>query len=148
MRWIEAVMTNLHEWEWVGILLARLAVGLLFALSGGGKLFVEERREKMKKTLREAAIPFPEANAWFVAAVELIFGVFLVLGLLTPLTCLMLIAVMVVAILTVKLGTIEADSVYGWLSELLYIPDVLYLVILVWLLFAGPVWLSLDHFLR
>jgi len=38
-------MNTLQQWQWIGILLARLSVGLLFAISGGGKLFVRARRE-------------------------------------------------------------------------------------------------------
>jgi hypothetical protein len=32
-----------------------------------------------------------------------------------------------------------------WLAESLYLPEVLYLVILIWLFFSGPGWLSVDH---
>jgi len=39
------------QYEWIGILIARLSVGTLFALSGGGKLFVPSRREEMVRTL-------------------------------------------------------------------------------------------------
>jgi uncharacterized membrane protein YphA (DoxX/SURF4 family) len=46
---------ELHSWEWIGILLARLAVGSLFFLSGRGKLFVPERREQMRQTLVASA---------------------------------------------------------------------------------------------
>jgi putative oxidoreductase len=55
---------ELHSWEWIGILLARLAVGSLFFLSGRGKLFVPEPREQMRQTLREANVPFAEFNAF------------------------------------------------------------------------------------
>ena len=54
----------------LGILLARSTMGLLFFLSGRGKLFVPERREQMRQTLIEARVPFPEFNAVFVSAVE------------------------------------------------------------------------------
>lgn len=52
-------LSELHSWQWLGILLARLAVGSLFFLSGRGKLFVPERREQMRQTLVEADVPFP-----------------------------------------------------------------------------------------
>jgi hypothetical protein len=32
-----------------------------------------------------------------------------------------------------------------WLGEFLYFPEVLYLVMLVWLFFSGPGWASVDH---
>ena len=70
MSAVRIVFAELHAWAWVGILLARLAVGSAFFLSGRGKLFVNERREQMRQTLREAHIPFPELNAVFVSTVE------------------------------------------------------------------------------
>ncbi len=36
MVWVRTVLGELHAWEWLGILIARLAVGLLFLLSGRG----------------------------------------------------------------------------------------------------------------
>jgi putative oxidoreductase len=138
-------MSTLQHLQWIGILLARLSVGLLFTISGGGKLFVRARREQMRQTLVAARIPVPEMSAIFISAVEFIFGASLVLGFLTPLCCLMLAAVMLGALSTTILPRIKAESVVSWLSEFLYLPEVLYVVILVWLFFAGPGWLSLDH---
>src|SRR6266571_5621729 len=77
-----------------------IAVGSLFFLSGRGKLFVPERREQMRQTLCQARVPFPELNAAFVSSVEFVFGLFLILGALTPITCVMLGCVMIVAIAT------------------------------------------------
>jgi hypothetical protein len=55
---IRTLLTEVHAWQWVGILVARLAVGLLFFLSGRGKLFVPERREQIRETLVVARVPF------------------------------------------------------------------------------------------
>ena len=56
---------ELHSLEWIGILVARVAVGSLFLLSGRSKLFLRERREQMQQTLIEAHVPFPKFNAVF-----------------------------------------------------------------------------------
>jgi putative oxidoreductase len=141
---IRRLLEGLHEWQWVGILLARLAVGLLFFLSGRGKLFLPARREAMRQTLREAGVPWPRFNALFVAGVEFVCGGLLVCGALTPLACLLLIGVMVVALATSRIRSIRAASPLDWLGEFLYLPEVLYLVILVWLLLSGPGWPSVD----
>lgn len=141
------ILHSLHELQWIGMLLARLTVGVLFLLSGGGKLFRKDRRERMLQTLREAGVPLPELNAVFVSTVECVFGALLVLGAFTPLACVMLSGVMVVAIATTRLRSIKAGSALDWLAEFLYLPEVLYLVILVWLLFSGPGWLSVDRLL-
>ncbi len=145
MSCVQIFLRELHSWEWLGILLARVAVGLLFFLSGRGKLFVPERREQMRQTLIEAHVPFPEFNAVFVSTVEFVCGALLTLGALTLIACVMLGGLMIVAIATTALRNIKATSPLSWLSEFLYLPEVLYLVILIWLFFSGPGWLSIDH---
>jgi putative oxidoreductase len=140
-------LTALHSCEWIGILLARLAVGSLFFLSGRGKLFVPERREQMHQTLIEAHVPFPDFNAVFVSAVEFVCGLLLILGALTPLACALLGCVMIMAIAMIAVRNVKASSLLNWLSEFLYLPEVLYLVILIWLFFSGPGCLSIDHLL-
>jgi putative oxidoreductase len=129
----------------IGILLARVAVGLLFFLSGRGKLFVSERREQMRQTLIEAHVPFPNLNALFVSTVEFVCGFLLIVGALTPLASVMLACVMIVAIATSAIRNIKAASPLAWLAEFLYLPEPLYLVILIWLFFSGPGWFSVDH---
>jgi putative oxidoreductase len=145
MSWMRTVVGELHAWEWIGILVARLALGLLFFLSGRGKLFVPERREQMRETLVAARVPFPEFNTLFVSTVEFVFGLLLILGAITPLACVMLSGIMIVAIATTAIRNIKATSSLGWLSEFLYLPEVLYLIILLWLFLSGPGWFSVDH---
>jgi len=145
MSCLRIFLSELHSWEWLGILLARLSVGLLFFLSGRSKLFIPQRREQIRQQLIEAHVPFPEFNAVFVSAVEFVCGVLLVLGALTPLACALLACVMITAITTTAIGNVKASSPLNWLSEFLYLPEVLYLVILIWLFFSGPGWLSVDR---
>ena len=142
---VRALLSELHTWEWLAILLARLAVGLLFFLSGRGKLFVPERREEMRETLVAAHVPFPEFNTLFVSTVEFVFGFLLILGALTPAACVMLGGVMILAIATTAIKNIRATSPTDLLSEFLYLPEVLCLVILVWIFLSGPGWFSIDH---
>ena len=117
----------------------------VFFLSGCSKLFVPERRKQMHQQLIETHVPFPEFNAVFVSAVEFGCGLLLVLGALTPLACALLACVMITAIATTAIRNVKASSPVSWLSEFLYLPEVLYLVILIWLIFSGPGWLSVDH---
>src|SRR6266576_3423198 len=135
MLWARTFLSELHAWQWIGILVARVIVGLLFFLSGRGKLFVPERREQMRQTLIEAHVPFPEFNAVFVSAVEFVCGLLLILGALTPVACALLACVMITAITTTAIRNVKASSPLNWLSEFLYLPEVLYLVILIWLFF-------------
>ncbi len=145
MSWARTFLSELHGWQWVGSLVARIAVGLLFFLSGRGKLFVPKRRAQMRETLVAAGVPFPDFNTIFVSTVEFVFGFLLIVGALTPVDCVMLGCVMIVAILTTKLKNMKAPSVLGWLSEFLYLPEVLYLLILLWLFLSGPDWFSVDY---
>ena len=139
-------LSELHSLEWLGILLARVAVGLLFFLSGRGKLFVPERRQQMRQTLIEARIPCPDFNTVFASTVEFVCGLLLILGALTPLACALLACVMIVALAAIAVPNIKAPLVLGWLAEFLYLPEVLYLIILFWLFLSGPGWLSVDRF--
>ena len=145
MSGLQIFLSALHSREWLGSLLARLAVGLLFFLSGRSKLFIPQQREQMRQQLIEAHVPFPEFNAVFISAVEFVCGLLLVLGALTPLACALLAGVMVAAIATTAIRNVKASSALSWLSEFLYLPEVLYLVILIWLFFSGPGWLSVDR---
>jgi putative oxidoreductase len=141
----DGIARSLSQLEWIGQLLARMSVGLLFFLSGRGKLFVPARREQMREAMRHAGLPSPELSATVTSLVEFAGGSMLCLGLLTPVACVMLTVVMVGALVTTQLPRVKAASAADWLSEVLYLPEVLYVVILAWLLLAGPGWLSVDH---
>jgi len=97
--------------------------------------------------LIEAHIAFPDFNALFVSTVEFVCGLLLVLGALTPLACALLAFLMIVAIATIAIRNIKASSPGEWLAAFLYLPEPLYLVILIWLFFSGPSWLSVDNLL-
>src|SRR4051794_19503935 len=75
-------------------LLTRLALGLIFARSGWGKLHNLERVTKFFSSL---GIPAPGANAAFVGTVELVCGALLIAGLFTRFASLLLIPTMIVA---------------------------------------------------
>jgi putative oxidoreductase len=138
----------LRDWQWIGMLLARVSVGLSFALSGGQKLFVSSHREQMLATIREAGLPAAALTAVAVSLVEFICGGLLVIGLLTPLSCVMLSGVMLGALSTTVLPRIKAETLIDWLGAVLYLPEVLYVIILVWLFLSGPGWISVDHLIR
>jgi putative oxidoreductase len=53
---------------------------------------------------------------------------------------------MIVAITTVSLATIPAGhSFLDWLNDFLYLPETLYIIILIWLMCSGPGRLSVDN---
>ncbi len=147
MSFVESIALNLQSWQWVGMFVARVAVGLLFALSGYGKLVVPARRAQMRETIKAAGVPAPEINAVVVSLIECLGGAALVFGLATPLSALLLLGVMMVALLTTVLPSVKATSIADWLGEFFYLPEVLYIVILFWLFLSGAGKFSVDALL-
>lgn len=113
-------------------------IGIFFCISDGTKLLVPARFRTMEQTLAESHIPFLHANAIFVSLVEFACGADLVLGLLTPLCALLLLVNMIVAIATNRIHSIQASGLFAWVDDFLYLPEVLYVLILVWFIFSGP----------
>ena len=99
----------------------------------------------MYETLAGAGIPLPHFMTYFVSSVEFIGGCLLFIGLLSNLCCSALIIQMIVAITTVRLATIPAGhSFLDWLDDFLYLPETMYIIILIWLICSGPGRLSVD----
>jgi putative oxidoreductase len=138
---------ELRAAEWIPMTAARILIGIFFCISGGTKLLVPAQFRLMEQTMVEAHIPFPHFNAVFVSLVEFVCGGCLTLGLLTRVCALVLACVMVVAIATNRLQSIRSSGVLPWLDDFLYLPEVLYVIILVWLIFSGPGRYSIDGWL-
>jgi putative oxidoreductase len=69
-------------------------------------------------------------------------------GFLSTLACVALLVDMLVAILTTKLSTIPKGlSPLIWLDDFLYLPEVLYVLFFIWLIFSGPGKFSVDYWL-
>jgi putative oxidoreductase len=79
------------------LLAIRLYWGFQFAETGWGKL---QNLQRVTGFFASLGIPFPHANAIFVAGLELVGGVLLILGLGSRLVALLLAGDMVVAYLT------------------------------------------------
>ena len=142
------VLHGNKNWDWAPVLLARMSLGLFFAVSGGNKLLDPARAEGLIKVMIEAGVPFPEFMSVFLALVEFFGGMFLVVGFLSTFCCIALTIAMLVAIFTVELHTIpQGLSALDWLSYFLYLPQVMYVIIFVWLIVTGPVRHGVDHFL-
>jgi putative oxidoreductase len=134
----------LRAGEWLPVTAARVLIGIFFCISGGTKLFVATQFGMLEQTLVQSHIPFPHANALLVATVEFACGAGLALGLLTPVCAAMLAGDMIVAIATNRIQSIQASGFLAWIDDFLYLPEVLYTLILVWLIFSGPGRYSVD----
>jgi putative oxidoreductase len=141
---IQNALTTLHAGEWMPMTAARVLIGIFFCISGGTKLFVPAQFGELEKTMIQIHVPFPHATALFVATVEFACGAALALGMLTPLCAAMLTGDMIVAIATTSIHGIQAKGFLAWLDDFLYLPEVLYTLILVWLIFSGPGRFSVD----
>lgn len=125
----------------VGLVANRIALGTFFAISGYHKLFVAERHAAIVETMKQHRIPLVPFNCWFVPLVEFFGGLALLSGVLAPLAATGLFIICLVATCTDGLARIpqfhpidRAD----WLDDLLYLPEVLYLLGLAIVIVAGP----------
>ena len=141
---IQRALVTLRAAEWIPVTVVRVLIGVFFCISGGTKLLVPSQFSEMQETMIQSHIPFPHASALFVSLVEFACGGGLVLGRLTPLCAVMLMGDMIVAIFTNRIGSIHASGFLAWLDDFLYLPEVLYVLILFWLLFSGPGPYSVD----
>ena len=104
-----------------------------------GKLFL--RLDELVEYFVELGIPLSHLNAVMIASIEFLGGICLILGLATRLVSVPLAIIMLVAILTAQIQTVNT------LGDFLYLPEVLLLVIFIWLVFSGSSKLSMDGFL-
>jgi putative oxidoreductase len=126
--------------QFVAPLVTRVTLGHAFFLTGRGKL---ANFDDFVGFMATRGIPFPEANAAFVARLEYYGGILLVLGLLTRLVALGLASTMVVALIGERQQFMES---WRWEGDVgpTDIPSFVFLLLLGWLILFGPGWLSLD----
>ena len=126
-------------------LLTRLVVGQAFFLTGRGKW---QNFENTVTFFTELGIPFPEANAAFVASLELVGGICLILGLFTRFMSAGLLSTMVVALLTAdKQRFFESWSPASDVGPLDVSPFA-FLLFFLWLTLYGPGAVSMDALLK
>ena len=130
-----AALRALHAINWLPPLLARLTVGLVFALTGWGKV---HNLAKVTGFFTKLGIPHAAFMAGLVGYCELICGVLVLVGLLTRLATIPLITTMIVALATAQAGEIhDLPGLFGLI-------EFTYLALLVYLCVTGPGALSID----
>jgi putative oxidoreductase len=151
MDWKQLIQFALQgsgDLEQYAILLVRVSIGLFFAISGANKLFVAGGTKPVYETLVKAKVPFPRQTAYFVAGVEFVCGSLVAVGILSSPACAVLLIDMIVAVLTNTLATVPKGlSRLNWLDDVLYLPEVLYVLFFVWLICSGPGKFSVDYWL-
>lgn len=147
-RLIQFALLGSCDLEQYAIALVRVSVGLFFAISGANKLFVAGGTQVMYETLVKARVPFPHLMTYFVSGVEFVGGLLVAAGFLSSLASVALLIDMAVAVLTTRLSDIPKGlSPLKWFDNLLYFPEVLYMLIFFLLIFSGPGKLSVDYWL-
>jgi putative oxidoreductase len=147
-RLIQFALLGSTELEQYTILLVRVSLGLFFAISGANKLFVAGGIKPVYETLVKANVPFPHQTAYFVSGVEFVCGSLVTVGLLSTPASVALLIDMTVATLTNAVSTLPKGlSPLSWLDDFLYLPEVLYVLFFIWLIFSGPGKFSADYWL-
>ena len=139
-------VTVFYDWSlavaryftWLAPLAVRITVGVVFMGTGWTKL---HNLPIITKNFTALGIPAPEILTPFVSGVEFFGGILLLVGLLTRFAAVPLMVVMVVAIVSAKLGDIDS------LETLLGFEEVSYFVMFAWLAIAGPGPVSVDHYI-
>lgn len=137
--------TSFSQAGWL-IFLARFALGSFFFASGYKKAFDPEGQALMLETITEAGIFYPKVMAVFVSYSEVIFGLFLAVGLLSRLSSLVLFVISFVALLTVAIHQIPAGiNALAWYSWLFYLPESGYMVMSLQVFIIGGGRLAIDN---
>lgn len=122
--------------DWLGPLVARITLGVLFVSTGWGKV---HNLAKVTAYFNERGIPFAGFQAPMVSFIELFGGALLVIGLASRIAAVPLMGSMAVAILTA-----QRENVHG-LPDLFGLVEWTYLALLLWVAIAGPGKVSLDQ---
>jgi uncharacterized membrane protein YphA (DoxX/SURF4 family) len=133
----------------VAALVDRIALGLFFSISGFHKAFNATRRASLRETFAADGVRSP-AFMYAIPAGELLGGIAVGAGFLTPLAAAGLIVICAGACLLDGLKRVRgfqpldaADA----LDDVLYLPEALYLFMLLFLILIGPGAYSVDAYL-
>jgi putative oxidoreductase len=139
-RWYDLATTRIFDRLRSPLLLAlRLVFGWGLFQTGKGKL---ENIDRFIDFLKHLHIPMPVANAYFVASLECVGGLLLLLGLASRLICIPLVINFIVAYLTA-----DIEAVKGFFKDqdaFTNAAPFLYLLVSLIVLAFGPGLFSLD----
>ncbi|GAB2590975.1 DoxX family protein [Dyella jejuensis] len=125
----------LHRWRWLGPLVMRLVFGYFWLETGIAKV---HNLDGFTQRFIGWHIPFPAFSATLSAWTELVGGLLLMLGLFTRLVTIPMIINMIVAV------TLVVSSNLMGLDDYVEADEVIYTLIFLWLLIAGPGKASVD----
>ncbi|MGH8462226.1 MAG: DoxX family protein [Stenotrophobium sp.] len=124
--------------NWLAPLAMRVVFGYFWLETGWGKL---QNIDTFTMRFMNWNIPFPEFSATLSGCTDLIGGALLILGLFTRLATIPMIINMIVAI-----GVVQIHNVSS-VDDFVELDEVIYALVLFWLMMSGPGRVSLDHLL-
>ncbi|HLZ23654.1 MAG TPA: DoxX family protein [Ktedonobacterales bacterium] len=133
----------------IASLILRACLGVFFVISGAHKLLHPVRRAELAATFKAAHVYNP-AMMLAIPLGELAGGSALLLGFATPLACLGLILICTGACVLdglKRISTWKPLDKADYIDDVLYLPEVLYVVMMLALLFLGSGKYSLDTLL-
>jgi putative oxidoreductase len=133
---------TLSHLSFVPPLLTRLVLGLAFLQAGLGKW---RHLDGTTDFFASLGIPFPGANALFIAMLEMVGGLLLIPGLASRVWAFLLTCTMVVALLTADAADFAGS--WAWSSDLspTDVTAFTFLLFLLWILLHGPGAASVDR---
>lgn len=129
-------------------LICRASVGTFFAVSGYHKLFNHQRRASLSATFDADHVQPKTFFMWAIPAGELAGGLGVLTGTLTWLATVGLIALCLGACALDGYKRVNADApldAADRIDDWLYLPEILYTVLLVTVLLMGPGIFSVDY---
>lgn len=132
------------------MMIEQMAVGAFFAISGYHKLTNKERHARLLETLELDNVPFLTFNQWWVPSCEFAGGLALAMGVFTVLSSMLLLAICAVACFMdapARVRAYKPVDAFDRLDDWLYLPEVLYVLLLVCNIAYGPTRISVDHYL-
>ena len=142
-QFLVSLIARLDSMGWLPLLVVRVALGLEFIASGRGKLF--GGLPELIEAFESWGIPLPYIQAPFVATLELVGGICLILGVGTRFFAALLAGTMAVAILTLLRNEGVTSLPHDTIGDFLYLPEVAFLLMFGWLVFSGAGKVSLDR---
>lgn len=131
----------------IPLVVCRIVIGVFFLITGCNKLFNPVFQKSMLKTITGIGFPYPQFTANFTAANEAIFGLLLAIGLFTRFSAAVLIIVLLVALVTFDIPQYIPQGLdpFTWYSYFTYLPQTLYLLMIVHIMVVGAGPLSVDN---
>lgn len=130
--------------------IVRVAIGGFFAISGYNKLFHPDRHRSLLSNLTKNHIPCLALMQWWVPGWEFVGGLMLAVGLMSAFAAGVLMIICLVACAcesSAKVAAYQPINTGDVVADYLYLPEVLYTVLLMVTILAGHGKYSLDALL-